>query len=82
MDSIDVSERALSFVAENVENSVSDFRDIYMAARRAGDREHQRQMIKALYDLPWKPTIGFIADVCDEPRARILATIQDQNWSR
>lgn len=82
MDAINISDKALAFVAEQVEESISDFRDVYIAARQAGDRSTQRELIKALYDFPWKPTIGFIADVVDEPRARILATIQDQNWRR
>ena len=82
MDSVSISDKTLDFLSERLEEAVSDVRDVYESARQAGDRQTKLALIKGIYDMEWKPTIGFIADAVNEPRAVILATIQDQNWSR
>jgi hypothetical protein len=72
----------LEYAVEELGDIAEDVRTLYVAAREAGDRAERRNIIHRLYKLPFKPSIAFIADVVNETRAVILATIQDQGWSR
>lgn len=69
-------------VVRNLDKAVTDIRSRYETARREKDRNTKLAIIKSVYDMEWKPTVGFIADVVNEPRGTILATIQDQGWRR
>ena len=70
------------FTVEVLGDAIEDVQTLYMAAKEAGDRATRRDIIYRLYKLPMQPSIGMIADTVNEPRAVILATIQDQGWSR
>ena len=72
----------LDYMLNGLSSHVLDIREAYYRAKESGDRETQREIIRSLWMREWMPTVGFVADAVDEPRAVIAATVQEQGWIR
>ena len=64
----------------SVHSCVEDVREMYHRVKEEGDREAQREIIRDLWLRDWMPTVGFVADVVNEPRAVIAETVK--RWPR
>lgn len=76
----DMSVLVKDHLINTVHSAVADIREMYHNVKEAGDREAQREIIRELWLKEWKPTVGFVADVVNEPRAVISETVK--RWPR
>jgi hypothetical protein len=78
--SADMSVHVKDHMINSLHSSVQDIREMYHNVKERGDREAQREIIRDLWSRDWKPSVGFVADAVNEPRATISATVQ--RWPR
>ena len=76
----DMSVLVKDHLIKSIHSNVQDIREMYHNVKEAGDREAQREIIRELWLKEWMPTVGFVADVVNEPRMTIAATVK--RWPR